>query len=163
MWCLGIILHTLLVGYPPFQARSQIKIESKVLFEPLELESNEDWLFIRDVSLKNLVKDLLNKDASQRPSLRSLPAHPGVAGVTKGRNSNLVDKMGRHLKETRLKAEICEYLANKARHSEATLLKTVLQEADWNKTGRVSLNQFKKALQASCLTPGQPLIPEYRD
>ncbi|KAJ9113209.1 hypothetical protein QFC22_006048 [Naganishia vaughanmartiniae] len=72
IWSIGVILYTMLVGKPPFQMK-----DVKMIYQKIK---DMDYAFPPDCRVseeaKSLVKSILNKDPSQRPSLDDIFAHP---------------------------------------------------------------------------------------
>eukprot|EP01134_Creolimax_fragrantissima_P000644 CFRG0644T1 len=71
-WSLGVILFTLLVGYPPFES-SNVRKTCKLI------KSNE-YIIPADMNISevsvNLITKILNSDPEQRPTLDEMLVHP---------------------------------------------------------------------------------------
>lgn len=73
IWSIGVILYILLTGSPPFGGNTE-EILSKVKTAKLKMEGS-DWNNISSEA-KSLVKQLLNRDYSQRLSAKQALKHP---------------------------------------------------------------------------------------
>ncbi|KNC86749.1 PLK protein kinase [Sphaeroforma arctica JP610] len=71
-WSMGVILYTLLVGYPPFESSNVKKtcklIKSNSYSIPSEMNLSE--------SATDLITSILNSDPEQRPTLEAILVHP---------------------------------------------------------------------------------------
>ena len=82
MWSLGVILYIMLCGYPPFysevptQSLSQ-RMKSRIMSGSYEFPEKE-WNNISD-DTKDLVKNLLCVDATQRMTIDVVLAHPWLS------------------------------------------------------------------------------------
>ena len=45
IWSIGVILYILLVGYPPFNGRTEQEIIEKVKVGKYTLENDDEWYF----------------------------------------------------------------------------------------------------------------------
>eukprot|EP01084_Bolivina_argentea_P288344 494874_1 len=63
-WSIGVIMFILLCGYPPFYGDDENEVTKSILNDELDFD-DEDWDHV-SFETKNLVKGLLNKDASKR-------------------------------------------------------------------------------------------------
>jgi calcium-dependent protein kinase len=79
LWSLGVILHTLLVGYPPFRGDNRNEIFKKVLKGRYSLKEKE----FESVSIqaKELIKKLLTREAKKRISAEEALIDPWFALV----------------------------------------------------------------------------------
>jgi len=72
-WSIGVIMHILLCGYPPFDGDSEAEVAKAILYEDLVLDE-KDWEDVSEAG-KNLVLRLLNKDPSKRATLDDILKH----------------------------------------------------------------------------------------
>jgi len=63
-WSIGVIMHILLCGYPPFYGDNDKEVTSSILNEELEFD-DDDWEHV-SIEAKNLCKGLLSKDSTKR-------------------------------------------------------------------------------------------------
>ena len=71
-WGLGILIHEMAVGAPPFNNRSNLIIMNDIVHEPFE---PRDWL---SKNIKSLISLLLVKDANKR---LGSPAFGGTSSI----------------------------------------------------------------------------------
>eukprot|EP00040_Diaphanoeca_grandis_P034080 m.209899 g.209899 ORF g.209899 m.209899 type:complete len:865 (+) comp33055_c0_seq1:152-2746(+) len=84
LWSLGVILYTMLSGYPPFHSRANMSTDEmlKKIKEAKFTFPDEQW---KDVSqeAKDLVTGLLTVNASERLSADEAAIHPWVRATSK--------------------------------------------------------------------------------
>jgi serine/threonine protein kinase len=85
IWSLGVLLYEMFHGKSPYQSRRDSEVFGKILLNKLEFASTlkED--------AKDCIRSMLTKDASKRPSISKLIAHPWIQRMEKqvsGRASN---------------------------------------------------------------------------
>jgi polo-like kinase 1 len=72
VWSIGVILYTMLVGKPPYEAKDVKATYQRILANeysfPAALELSE--------SVKDLIRSILQSDPKDRPSLETIMAHP---------------------------------------------------------------------------------------
>jgi len=74
MWACGVIMYTLLVGCPPFWHRKQVRMLRNIMEGNYSFASPE-WADISDPA-KDLIKNLLVVDPSQRLTVKEALDHP---------------------------------------------------------------------------------------
>lgn len=81
LWSVGVVLHILLVGYPPFQIDScnDLKMKAIAWQYGLDLFSYEGWESI-SVQAKHLVTQLLALDPAKRITAAAALKHPWLSG-----------------------------------------------------------------------------------
>ncbi|CCF59660.1 hypothetical protein KAFR_0H02510 [Kazachstania africana CBS 2517] len=70
IWALGVILYTMIYGAMPFDEDDEVKTKWKIV--------NEDPDFTNNISsndVKDLIKKLLKKDPTERPTIREILKH----------------------------------------------------------------------------------------
>jgi len=72
-WSLGIIMHILCSGYPPFDGESDYEVSDAITNDRLEFEE-EDWSYISE-STQTLVRRLLCKNPDQRANCGDIVKH----------------------------------------------------------------------------------------
>ena len=80
MWSVGIIVHTLLVGYPPFMESDQLTLFRKIRLGDYEL-FEEDWEGVSD-GAKAFIKKLLVVDPTHRLSATECLSDEWICGLT---------------------------------------------------------------------------------
>jgi len=75
IWSMGVILYTVLVGKPPYEAKDVKATYARIL--------NNEYSFPRHVdmstSAQNLIRSMLQSQPQDRPSLDEITAHPFFA------------------------------------------------------------------------------------
>lgn len=77
MWSLGVIVHILLTGYPPFDDDDLVQLIKKVKNRPLRM-LGEEWVVISEEA-SDFVQKLLTRDVSKRLSAEQALAHAWLA------------------------------------------------------------------------------------
>lgn len=77
MWSLGVIVHILLTGYPPFDDDDLVQLINKVKHKPLQL-LGEEWIVISE-DAKDFVRKLLTRDVEKRLTAEQALAHPWLS------------------------------------------------------------------------------------
>ncbi|CDF39401.1 Serine/threonine protein kinase [Chondrus crispus] len=77
MWSLGVIVHILLTGYPPFDDDDLVQLIKKVKSRPLRM-IGEEWVVISE-DARDFVEKLLTRDVPNRLSAEQAMAHPWLA------------------------------------------------------------------------------------
>jgi len=68
VWSAGVILHIMLVGFPPFRANNPLDLATKIKHEQLTFDTPE-WAVVSP-SARKLVQNMLMKDPSERVSAK---------------------------------------------------------------------------------------------
>lgn len=76
LWSCGVIMYTLLVGFPPFHAQNDAAVLKKVRAADFSF-SHAHWKYVSD-DAKDLIKRLLNKDPAARCTAAQALATPWV-------------------------------------------------------------------------------------
>ena len=79
LWSLGVVLHIMLVGYPPFNGENTKDIFIKIERQKLVLDP-ESWNSVSRTA-RDLVKRLLVKDPSKRLKISQALIHPWFAKI----------------------------------------------------------------------------------
>lgn len=77
MWSLGVIVHILLTGYPPFDHDDLVQLVNMVKYEPLCLDGDE-WVIVSDAA-RDFVCRLLTREVSKRLTAEKALAHAWLA------------------------------------------------------------------------------------
>lgn len=73
MWSLGVIVHILLTGYPPFDDNDLVQLINNVKHKPMAL-LGEEWIVISE-DAKDFVQRLLTRDVEKRLTAEQALAH----------------------------------------------------------------------------------------
>jgi calcium-dependent protein kinase len=80
IWSCGIILHILLVGYPPFHGKNYMEIFEKILQGKLNNQiENSEWKRITPLA-KDILSKMLTYDPEHRLSAEEGIRHPWIVG-----------------------------------------------------------------------------------
>lgn len=86
IWSMGVILYTVLVGKPPYEAKDVKATYQRIL--------HNEYSFPRHVeisaSAKNLIQSMLQSNPKDRPSLDDIDAHPFFRAVPKSLPSSVL-------------------------------------------------------------------------
>ncbi|KAH7294696.1 hypothetical protein KP509_27G013800 [Ceratopteris richardii] len=74
IWSMGVLLHIMLCGFPPFNGESVTNIFQSIRKDKLDLKQ-DPWPRI-SAEAKDLVRRMLNRNPYRRIKLRELFAHP---------------------------------------------------------------------------------------
>ncbi|PXF48854.1 Calcium/calmodulin-dependent protein kinase type 1 [Gracilariopsis chorda] len=74
MWSFGVIVHTLLVGFPPFDDDDLVNLINKVKYDDSGLKAPE-WSLVSE-GARDFVRHLLVRDVPQRLTAQQALAHP---------------------------------------------------------------------------------------
>lgn len=77
MWSLGVVVHILLTGYPPFDHDDLVQLVNMVKYEPFRMDGDE-WLLVSD-SARDFVGRLLTREVGRRLTAKQALAHPWLS------------------------------------------------------------------------------------
>lgn len=77
MWSLGVVVHILLTGAPPFDDDNLVQLVNLVKQAPVKFDS-DIWSYVSD-SARDFVSQLLTRDLSKRLTAAQALAHPWLA------------------------------------------------------------------------------------
>jgi calcium/calmodulin-dependent protein kinase I len=81
MWAFGVILYILLGGYPPFASPTQNQSELLKLITKGNFQFHPDYWNAVSEEAKDLIRGLLNVNASERLTVDQALAHPWVGAA----------------------------------------------------------------------------------
>ncbi len=87
MWSVGVVIYTVLVGYPPILEQDQQVQCRKICAAEYDF-FEEDWKRISDAA-KDLIRNLLVVDPSRRLTASQALQHPWITGVNGNMNMNM--------------------------------------------------------------------------
>ncbi|CAA0805797.1 Calcium-dependent protein kinase 7 [Striga hermonthica] len=97
IWSAGVILYILLCGVPPFWAETEQGVAQAIIRSVIDFK-RDPWPKVSD-SAKDLVKKMLNPDASQRLTAQQVLEHPWLQNIKKAPNVSLGETVKARLKQ----------------------------------------------------------------
>ncbi len=156
IWSCGIILHTLLIGRPPFRGNKEIDIKNKILnFTELDFSSKE-WKRVSN-SAKDFVISLLSKNPSKRPTAGEALTNEWLKlMLDEGQSDNILDanimqNLIKFHSSIVLQKAVLSFLTNQADNRDLKAIREEFDKIDKNKDGVIS-----KAELAYCLSKLYP-------
>ena len=150
MWSCGVLLYTLLCGYPPFNGATDLEIADKVKETPVEFPKSE-WDFVSPEA-KNLVQSLLVKDPSERLDIKRVIKHTWIKRASRipfnryfssRLKSNLRGFIGEISMKKASLTFIHEILDNK---NKCFQIASRFRGFDIGNTGKVSVKEFREVI-----------------
>ncbi|CDF38320.1 Serine/threonine protein kinase [Chondrus crispus] len=88
VWSLGVIVHIMLVGYPPFDDNDIVQLVKKIKYRPVKFEGQE-WSLISEEG-KQFLANLLDKDASSRMTAQQALEHDWLKDSCQAATKNVL-------------------------------------------------------------------------
>lgn len=155
IWSAGVILYTMLCGYPPFYANTDPEIFKKILVGNFSFRGTE-WKTISN-SVKDLIRNMLIVNTDMRYNAQQVLEHPWLAVTSPSPGLNLT------------KSDIQEYLT--ASHLKKAILFSIIVHCDdknlqqikdaflaLDLQGSGSLNKESVQVQLALNIPAEPEI-----
>jgi len=160
-------MYTMLVGYPPFKARTDSGTLARVKQGKFSFE-RDGWAGV-SAEAKNLITRMLTMDVSQRPSAAELldhpwfdvtadPAHAGAGGGFGGGGwgaphadvggEDYLARLSAYAHSGRMARLALKVIAASVSTDEAERLRRAFREADADGDGRLTVAQLHAALKA---------------
>ena len=149
IWSLGVILHVLLVGYPPFRGENKAEIFKKVLKAKYNLKEKEfDTV---SAEAKDLIKKLLNPDAKKRITAADAMEEPWFNIMMHSANDRVLDngiigRLNSFKAISKLRVEVIKMMVQFLSESDIKSLKNTFRMLDKSHTGFISPNDLKAGL-----------------
>ncbi|OMJ91143.1 hypothetical protein SteCoe_6407 [Stentor coeruleus] len=141
IWSLGVILHTLLVGYPPFRGENKAEIFKKVLKAKYSLKEKEFETVSKEA--KELIKKLLNPDSKKR--ITAAEAMEDIwfrntisTTIDRPLDPIVVARLHSFKAESKIKGEIMKMLVQMLSDNDIFHLKDVFRKMDRSHSGFIS-------------------------
>ncbi|GFR51203.1 hypothetical protein Agub_g13550, partial [Astrephomene gubernaculifera] len=148
VWSLGVILHILLCGCPPFSGASDADIIKAVKSQALDL-SEPPWPSISRPA-RQLVGLMLDKDPAERIRLDQVLAHPWLrldsSAPQRPIPSGVRDRISRFRAFNTFKREARRILAAALPPEEVAGLKLLFEELDADRDGLLSVTELRDGL-----------------
>lgn len=163
VWSAGVVLYTMLVGYPPFKARTDSGTLARVRAGNFSFE-RDGWAGV-SAEAKDLISKMLTMDVSKRPSAAELLDHPwfdvaadypgaGAAGGGAHHAPHAVGgedylaRLSAYAHSSRMARLALKVIASSVSTEEAERLRRAFREADVDGDGRLTVKQLHSALKA---------------
>lgn len=150
VWSLGVMMHILLYGYPPFDSDDQNELLRKILYSQPDFDMNPR-LEVSPLA-QNLVSKLLNKDPSSRITLEGALNDPWIKMSQKANQlskddlKNLIDKIQFSSKATREKLSDFQFVHYSDQY-DLRLLTKAFRILDNDYSGGLSFCSLKGAIK----------------
>mmetsp|Transcript_20465 Transcript_20465/g.32629 ORF Transcript_20465/g.32629 Transcript_20465/m.32629 type:complete len:545 (-) Transcript_20465:251-1885(-) len=160
LWSSGVIMFTLLCGYPPFYGRTDQEVLSKVksgifTFEP------KDWRVISD-DAKALIKMLLKMDPSQRYTAEQALNHDWIRhraprATAVSLKDGLVENLRGFRSQNKLKKAALHIIAGQLSEAQIKGLRETFEALDANGDGLLTMDELKDGIAKASLGESQPI------
>ncbi|KAK4789518.1 hypothetical protein SAY86_016822 [Trapa natans] len=149
VWSAGVILYILLSGVPPFWAENEQGIFEEVLHGELDF-SADPWPSISE-SAKDLVRKMLIRDPTKRPSAHEVLCHPWIQidGVApdKPLDSAVLSRLKQFSAMNKLKKMALRIIAESLSEEEIAGLKEMFKMIDADNSGQITFEELKTGLK----------------
>ena len=157
IWSLGVILYTLLVGYPPFRGENKAEIFKKVLKAKYSLKEKEFETVSKEA--KDLIRKLLNPDTKTRATAAEAMDDPwfrlmNQSEIERPLDPQIVRRLHEFKAEKKLKMEIMKIMVQFLSENEIKNLNEVFRKLDENHSGFISPKELESAFSAVGLESG---------
>lgn len=165
IWCLGIILHVLLLGSPPFSGESDAEIFEKILsgFHHSKLPQ---W-FSLSMDARDLVEKILMSRPHERLSLDKILAHPwistGGSGHLGSLHTSVITGLQNFSKSSKLQRAVCQVLADRVPKDQLKLLKQQFAVIDKNGSGTITYSELRKGLKDGGMQLTEAQLEQFLD
>lgn len=158
MWSMGVVMFVMLYGFPPFNGEKSQNNDEEIFraitrgFQPVTKPGFGAWFpqqFPRSDSAKDLMTKLLKSDPAERLTANEALRHPwlnGEAASEKAVLGGVVKSIHEFTSSCKLKKVILSSFASKITEEDAKVLQQAFREADEDKSGSLTLSEFKKAM-----------------
>lgn len=155
VWSAGVVLYTMLVGYPPFKARTDSGTLARVRAGTFSFE-RDGWSGVSSEA-KDLITKMLTMDVTQRPSAAELLDHPwfevadhhavGGHGAHVGGEDYLA-RLQAYAHSSRMARLALKVIASSLSTGEAERLRAAFRDADVDGDGKLTVKQLHAAVKA---------------
>jgi len=152
LWSIGVIMYILLCGYPPFFGNNNQEIFASIMRGHFSFPS-PDWNSISEEA-KNLIRQLLNLNPSQRPTARAALDHPWFSSVLSEnevielQKTDLGYRIRRFMGMNKLKKIALNVIAQQLTESEIGEMRKIFAAIDTDGNGTISVEELRNAMNS---------------
>eukprot|EP00933_Yihiella_yeosuensis_P071794 TRINITY_DN80028_c0_g1_i1.p1 TRINITY_DN80028_c0_g1~~TRINITY_DN80028_c0_g1_i1.p1 ORF type:complete len:566 (+),score=134.61 TRINITY_DN80028_c0_g1_i1:90-1787(+) len=155
LWSCGVIMYTLLCGYPPFYGRTDQEVLGKVRQGSFSFEP-KDWRHISD-DAKGLIKMLLKMDPAVRYNAEQALSHdwirlkaPGATEVSL--QGSLVRNLKNFRSQNKLKKAALHIIAGQLSEAQIKGLRDTFRALDTNGDGLLTVDELQVGIEKAELS-----------
>lgn len=158
VWSLGIILHILLVGYPPFLGENREGIIQAILKQPLEFDTN-DWMPISEEA-RELVQVMLDKNPESRVTAEMALKYPWfktmkTPAIKKNQGKETFKRLMQYNNSMKIQSAIWIFITNfLLGRKDVNRMANIFRALDKDKDGRISKEELQEGYERIF---GQPI------
>jgi len=156
LWSVGVIMYTVLCGYPPFHGGTEHEVLTKVR-KAVYTFKESDWGRVSD-DAKDLIRKLLRRRADKRLHAEDALKHmwiqntaPNSCDALLRSNPRLVENLRAFRNENTLKKAALQIIAGQLDESHIRSLRQTFTALDENSDGRLTLSELRNGLQKAGL------------
>eukprot|EP00946_MAST-07B_sp_MAST-7B-sp1_P003146 g3146.t1 len=159
LWSAGVIMYIMLCGYPPFYGDTDSEIYSRITHGFADLEGGsfppEDWNIVSQ-GAKDLIRLLLQPVPEDRPTAEEARKHNWIQkegpSLPKALHSAVMRKLTKFQRINKFKQVAKRIIAEEIDERDITHLREAFDAYDTDKSGTISINELKSALEAQAKT-----------
>lgn len=148
IWSCGVIAYILLCGYPPFYGDNDDQILKRVKKGDFEFNA-ADWKDVSD-GAKDLIRKMLTKDPTKRPSASTMLEHPWLSSRAEASKGTVSRDLGSKLKKfnstSRMKKVALTLIAQQLKDDDLKELRDCFSKLDVNKDGTLTLDEIRNGM-----------------
>ena len=147
IWSCGVILYTMLCGYPPFDGDTEKDILKAILKKTYSFP-DEEWKTVSEEA-KDLIKHMLC-EPDKRFNAENVLKHPWIEKNAPNSKESLTQFNIQALKDFgnlyKLKKYVLGFIASRVNDEDIIKLKNIFEEMDTNKSGTLNINEIKNSI-----------------
>mmetsp|Transcript_75494 Transcript_75494/g.152707 ORF Transcript_75494/g.152707 Transcript_75494/m.152707 type:complete len:472 (+) Transcript_75494:89-1504(+) len=149
IWSCGVIMYTLLCGYPPFYGKTDQEVLQKVKSGNFTFE-NKDWRHISE-DAKGLIRMLLKFDPMQRLTAEQALQHEWIRcraprATTVSLQAGIVDNLRAFQSQHKMKKAALHIIAGQLSEEKIKVLRQTFEALDANGDGLLTSQELKDGM-----------------